>query len=72
MLSNGPPSERLSSTVYTITDQQMIPSGFPWNERHRAIESCVNGGWLLIESEGSVDETIEFACMVCYPRTLHS
>jgi hypothetical protein len=55
MLSNGALSGRLSSTVYTITDQQMIPSGFPWNERHRAIESCVNGGWLLIESEGSVD-----------------
>jgi hypothetical protein len=44
LLNNEAPSQCLSSTVYAITDQQMIPSGFPWNERRKVVESCVNGG----------------------------
>jgi hypothetical protein len=43
LLIDEAPCQCLSSTLYVITDQQMIPSGFSWNERHRAIESCVNG-----------------------------
>jgi hypothetical protein len=57
-------SQRLSSTVYAMTDQQMIPSGFPWNKRRLNLYERGTGR----QSRVKVRWTERLSLPVRYPR----